>query len=512
MWLLNFFKKKKEENTSIVPKKEHLISADNESPSVQGLTLHADLKDLIWIWDGKHKNYKQTREENRSIDLNTFQVTISFINQEEPSLIYTNQVISQIQKIKNVARPWYYPTYSGLSPEQKWVYLTLLANPYNPSIDIGFVFILYYGLERHLLSGNFEKAIDVILKLRDIHTNRSFQSYSANAIILSCMLHQRGDLVLKFIASLDKEHELSFSDNLFLICYFSFNLPLLPTDIMRMAKTFEFNNINYIKKYPDLFWEALKNVIRNKTGAESIDLKKYLTPSEIKKIKMQDVGIFANMSIMEQSIPIPLLSENFKLKREMYHLLEAAHQEVKTQLSEMRKSGRPPLIKNTAAKDKKKLVFDQTQEKDLLTELSRNKNNPINKHFTYIKLQDFYYKYRSLGEEYINKCIEYCALDINALPEMVETYVAEEIKRAQQLAWYVEAKDIKSKIEKIQAEGFIGSIPAFKRLVIIFEKQKRYKKAIEICDRAIAYGQSVEEFEAKKQKLHSIVIANNIDG
>jgi len=501
MGLFNFKKKKEKNVESITPQVPNVTSNENKSLSVKGLTIHDDLRDLVWIGDGKYKNYKQAQEDNNSIDLNGFRITISFMNQEEPSLIYPNQKIKQPKRIEDVERPPYYPTYSGLTPEQKWVYLNLLANPYNSSIDIGFVFILYYGLERHLLSGNFEKAIDVILKLRDVHTNKSFQSYSANAIVLSCMLHQRGDLALKFIQSLDKEHELDFSDNLFLICYFSFDLPLLPKDIMRMAKTFEFNNTNYIKKYPDLFLECLKNAIKNKTGVESIDLKKYLTPSEIKKIKKQDVRIFANMSIIDKSIPIPLLSENFKLKREMCNFLEIAHEEVKKKLAEMRKSGKTLPIKKASEKAKKQIIFDKKQEEELLSELSRNKSNPVNRHFSYINLQNFYYKYRTIGEEYVNKCIEYCTLDINSLSEMVEAYVAEEIKRAKQLAEYSGTKDLKAEIEEIKEQGFIGNIPAFKRLAIIYEKQEAYEKAIEICNSAIAYGQSVEEFEEKKQKL-----------
>jgi hypothetical protein len=210
MGLFDFFKKKETNIELATPQTSNVTPAEGTALTVKGLTIHEDLKDLVWIGDGKYKNYKQTQDQNNSIDLNGFQITISFMNQEEPSLIYTNQKITQPKNIADVERPPYFPSYSGLTPEQKWVYLNLLANPYNSSIDIGFVFILYYGLERHLLGGNFEKAIDVLLKLRDVHTNKSFQSYSANAIVLSCMLHQRGDLVLKFIESLDKEHELAY--------------------------------------------------------------------------------------------------------------------------------------------------------------------------------------------------------------------------------------------------------------------------------------------------------------
>ena len=266
MGLFNFGKKKEQNLKRSQDEKKDIAPIKNTSLSVKGLTIHEDLKELVWIGDGKYKNYKQSKGDENSFEIDGYRITISFQNQEEPSLIYTNQKISQPKDISDVERPSYYPTYTELSPEQKWVYLNLLSNPYNTEIDIGFVFILYYGLERHLLLGNFEKAISVILKLRDVHTNKSFQSYSANAVVLSCMLHKRGDLVLDFIKSLDKEHELAFSDNLFLICYYSFDIPLIPKDIMRMASTFEFNKNNYIKKYPELFLKCLTDIVTSKLG------------------------------------------------------------------------------------------------------------------------------------------------------------------------------------------------------------------------------------------------------
>ena len=333
MGLFDFWKRKEIslERTNLIPNKSTNLS-------VKSLSIHEDLKELIWIGDGKYKNYKQSKGDENSFEIDGFRITISFQNQEEPSLIYTNQKISKLKDLTSIERPSYWPTYSELTPEQKWVYLTLLTNPYNIAIDIGFVFILYYGLERHLLCGNFEEAISVILKLRDVHTNKSFQSYSANAVVLSCMLHKRGDLVLGFINSLDKEHELVFSTNLFLICYYSFDIHLLPKDVMRMSSTFEFNKKNYIKKHPELFLISLTEAITLKLRTDTIDLKKYLTTSEIKKVKQQEVGIFANMSIIDKSISIPLLSDNFKLKREMYNFLEIAHEDVKKKLAEMRKA------------------------------------------------------------------------------------------------------------------------------------------------------------------------------
>ena len=501
MGLFNFGKRTKQKLKESQDEKKEIAPIKNTSLSVKGLTIHEDLKELIWIGDGKYKNYIQSKEDENFFEIDGYRITISFQNHEEPSLIYTNQKISQPKDIRLVERPSYYPTYTELSPEQKWVYLNLLANPYNTAIDIGFVFILYYGLERHLLSGNFEKAISVILKLRDVHTNKSFQSYSANAVVLSCMLHNRGDLVLDFIKSLDKEHELAFSDNLFLICYYSFDIPLFPKDIMRMASTFEFNNKNYIKKYPELFLQCLTDIVISKLGTDKIELKKYLTASEIKKVNKQDVGIFANMSIIDKSISIPLLAENFKLKREMNNFLETAHEDVKKKLAEMRKEGKSLPEKKAPAKPNKVIKFDEKQEKELLSELSKNKRSPVSRHFSFIQLQDFYYKFRSLDEKYIDKCIEYCELDLDTLDEMTEAYIKEEIDRAKQLASITGDKNIKKEIEGIKEKGFIGNIPAFKRLVIIYDKKEEYEKALNVCNRAIKYGQSIEDFEQRKEKL-----------
>ena len=252
MSLFDIFKKKEVAPKSIVESVPKEIVTFAQST----FTLHEDLKGLVWIADGKFKNYASKAKSEKSFETNGIRFSISLMGQNEPSLIFTKERISAPRDGFIVERPPYFPSYIDLTPEQKWMYLKLLTNPYDTSIDIGFVFILYYGLERHLLEGDFESAFRVILKLRDVHTNKSFQSYSANALVLTSMLHKRADLAFEFIKSLDKDHELAFSDNLFVLCYFSFDLPLRATDFMRMAKTFEFTNINYIKNQPRIFGKS----------------------------------------------------------------------------------------------------------------------------------------------------------------------------------------------------------------------------------------------------------------
>ena len=54
---------------------------------------------------------------------------------------------------------------------------------------------------------------------------------------------------------------------------------------------------------------------------------------------------------------------------------------------------------------------------------------------------------------------------------------------------------------------FYANIPAFKRLAIIYEKEKDYDSAITICDQAISFYEAGDmqslalEFSERKQKL-----------
>lgn len=506
MPLFDIFKKKEVAQKSIVEStsKEIVTSQEAITFSQPTFTLHEDLRGLVWIADGKFKNYDlnaaKTKSE-KSFETNGIRFSISMMGQDEPSLIFTKERISAPKDGLIVERPPYFPTYIGLTPEQKWTYLKLLTNPYDTSIDIGFVFILYYGLERHLLEGDFESAFRVILKLRDVHTNKSFQSYSANALVLTSMLYKRADLALEFIESLNKDHELAFSDNLFVVCYFSFDLPLKATDLMRMAKTFEFTNINYIKNQPEIFEECLCSVMEAKIGSLELDIKRYVTKTELRKIRVQDVNIFANTSIIDKVFPVPLVADIFQLEKIVNQLLELAHEKTKETLAIMRKSGQK--IENEHISDKRIVVnmFDEAKEKDLLQNMKQYSNKPIQRHFCYIEMQDFYYKYRDLDKKYLDKCIEYCWADINSLDELQQDYVSQEISRVNQLSQFHQPNDVSIEIDSIKKTGFVGNIPAFSRLAIIFEKQKEFEKAINVCNLAISYGYGHESMIERKEKL-----------
>ena len=484
----------------------HLTETKNV-PIIKGpdlLSVHPDIRDLIWLNDGPNKNYIPDKKED-IYEYEGVRFVVSCMSGEEPSSISLKLPVSYVGDSSKVERPPYFPKYAQLTPEQRGEYWKLLANPYKPGIDIGYVFILYYGLERHLLNGNYEKAFDVILKLRDVHQNGSFQSYSANALILTGLYRQRPDLVMKFVRSIDHDFERIFPDNLYLLCMFGLDMPLSAKDIMRMAKTFEFTNLNYIKKYPELFEELLLANMQKKYNTDSLNIKDFITAKENRKLNTQNTSIFANMSITDTSIRVPLIADNFKLKKAVYDLLEETHEQTKVKLVTLRKSGE--LKAEVKAEPKKKVipVFNSDLEKTLLKELISKKDDAYESHFSLIALQNFYYQYRDVDVKYVDKCIEACIEDINSLVNLQRDYRKQELENIKRYSEFQSKAETDAKI--LNVECFTGIIPAFSRLAIIYEKNKRYTDAVNVCDQAIRYytgygmpSQSLE-FEERKAKL-----------
>lgn len=80
----------------------------------------------------------------------------------------------------------YWPTYHDASPQQRSRYLDwLVAGRSDPHIELGYVFIFFYGLERRVLldDADHQAVAEEVLRLRTIYTSsRSFQRYSASLL------------------------------------------------------------------------------------------------------------------------------------------------------------------------------------------------------------------------------------------------------------------------------------------------------------------------------------------
>lgn len=129
-----------------------ILISQNKSDFIRETTVEQYIEDykipenvfkLLWFRDGKYK---------------------SKVPPAEPSLIYSQYKIITHPKIDPLERLDYFPTFKKLNPQQRYVYLNWLRDITQP-VALGYVFIFYYGLERHLLFGNYECAVDTILQL-----------------------------------------------------------------------------------------------------------------------------------------------------------------------------------------------------------------------------------------------------------------------------------------------------------------------------------------------------------
>ena len=67
------------------------------------LSIHPDRQDYLWIGDGKLKNYIPTPSKMKILSVNGLSLSISFGDDEEPSLLFLSLPISN--SAKPVERP-----------------------------------------------------------------------------------------------------------------------------------------------------------------------------------------------------------------------------------------------------------------------------------------------------------------------------------------------------------------------------------------------------------------------
>lgn len=102
----------------------------------------------------------------------------------DPALI--NPSLPVAKEVKGYVKDLgYWPSYSDMTPGQRRLFIEWLATGRkDPTIDIGYVFVFYYGLERRLLidQQNIDEITNELRRLRRIYDNGSFLNYSSNLL------------------------------------------------------------------------------------------------------------------------------------------------------------------------------------------------------------------------------------------------------------------------------------------------------------------------------------------
>lgn len=246
----------------------------------------------------------------------------------DPSTIYFHLPITDDFKVDPVS---YFPNYVELSSGQRNRYLNWLRNIDN-QIDIGYVFLYYYGLERHLLIGNYEKAFDQIIRLRKNHKNKSFLMYSEAALINGAIMRNR----ISDLLTLHEKTEISgFSNVQFYVAYKK-GLPLGPENIISVFYRAFPSSRKVIIEDRSNFTECLRKVLLERTNETSLHIKDF----DLSKTKSKSENRFANYSfpLNIRKVEVTDFYQCKELMNEIQSLFDLTRALYKSQKATTRKS------------------------------------------------------------------------------------------------------------------------------------------------------------------------------
>ena len=263
-----------------------------------------------------------------TIDPDSEDFDVTEISPSDPSIIYLDMPIKKPVDINDLPKPGLFPAYYSLSPKQKWVYLDWLQDS-SQTIDIGYVFIYYYGLERHLMEGNFELAFDEIIHLCDHHEHRSFMLYSISVLFHSLLVRERFDRLddIFFLTGANAWPGLG------LLAQYYLNMDLSGRDLMDISKGIQGTNRRYIEMEPELFEAKLNKNIKSKYNNDRFPFSNRYEIADV-PIRM---GAFANYALSERDFGLPHFCDYQPFADEVKAILTVTHEEVKDMLKERRR-------------------------------------------------------------------------------------------------------------------------------------------------------------------------------
>lgn len=334
MGLFNLFKKKE---------KIKIKENTNYSLDILTKTIPINVRKLLYISE------KRVPISKNSSTHNGITITISSENDYEPS-----EIITSLPIVKGEAENLgYYPSYYQMSPEQRYNYLSFLTK-IHIDIDIGYVFVYYYGLERKIfLDNDLYEAVEMIITLQKYHNNHSFISYSNNALIYAAMKKKDYNILLNInLATL--RPELLFLVKGSLIGEFN------AEDLMLLAKGVGFTNNRYIKTAHKEFQQNLTDLLLEKFGSINYKVDKSIEVDTHEKIRLT----LSNCSIKNRYFEYPNALLSSKFQSDIYLLLKETHERTKVELAIKRKTKKEKNSDNNTkiAQSQKQSIFIPTND------------------------------------------------------------------------------------------------------------------------------------------------------
>lgn len=313
--------KNKNNSTENTPNKSTVAIVGKNGEIIQDFQIPEPTKSLVWVTNESPSKVASPMEIRINFKFENGELVGGIDDQPnffaEPSLLWTQLPVEVNDELET--NPMYYPAYSQLSQRQRYQYINWLRN-IEQKTNLSYVFLYFYGLERHLVIGNFDLALEETIRLEKTQ-NLKFRAYIVNSLVGAIALRKRFDVIDKISFIFDE------TSNTTLGLRSLTRKSLTAKEMMKLAYRVEFNNRKYIKEQPELFEKELEKLIREFEGARGliwdlIDPK--LTPQ-------RDQQFFLNLSIPSEirSMIWPQIIDNVEFKNIVHKLLSDAHQNVK---------------------------------------------------------------------------------------------------------------------------------------------------------------------------------------
>jgi sulfur transfer protein SufE len=464
---MNIFKKfiKYISATSSPNNEQKSIVKKDSYDIVESLLIPEPTKSLLWT----------TKEDVSKIE-STSTITIvtdgaNFQRKEngfysEPSLIWEKLPIKS--NVGLIEEAMYWPSYSSFSPEARYQYLRWLGDITQPT-NLSYVFLYFYGLERHLLVGEYDLAVDEIARLLKAHPKKSFVNYASQSLIVASLGKRRLDIIKRVPSLLEEEIDEALALRIIK------GTSITPDDVISISNRVGFSNKRYLKLYPQAFKEELQaniDVFENKFGA-------LLSNFKIDDFEQREAMVFANLSIPEhiRQVKVPIILENEKFSKGIRSLLQAAHNGVKTRIAEGNVdrvcSPSPEII----ARTRNNLDVTQNEINELLSNLKTGEGKILDLHFAILEYIREHYPKRENEEDY-HKAIVGCRAQIK-----IQADVANQFKHD-------------------YSGDTLPSHTGYNQLVVILEKEKKFLEALALAKEAQSFGWN-GDWSNKIEKLTS---------
>lgn len=282
------------------------------SDSADRCFVHSSLQGIVWIGDGAQRNFFETPLHVR-LDENGVHADVTF-GPSEASALYESRgarsgtshpAKSGVRFTPEILRSI---SIADLSGKDRSAYLSLLLDPYNSSRYINYVYVLYGGLERALMSTPYEQAYSVIQQLMLCYYDRDFHEAVSNLLLFAALYYHRADFISRYRDALDKTHIYRFSPDLYLASARATGLSIGAEDLIRLYRISGIAKLNYIKFYRPKFKQNLENLLSERFGRSEISLSAYCGEIDPESLPRSELRIFYNPSAEPGTITLPRYS------------------------------------------------------------------------------------------------------------------------------------------------------------------------------------------------------------